>query len=1223
MAGSGTLRGPATSVALLPEGCDRGQTASSLAESVSEVPRRISDSSVEEEDLRVHASPTTPHASCCHSSSVVLVDGTLSRNGAGICRSNGDEERLRREGSVCPFDDTRRGGYKEPEGIIGAGGDRMGPSALDREPDFVVDSHRVPTRSPSGEVVEATAEGSPGPELQGLNRRERSVVSAARRDDATSLGFVGNDGPLSVGKANGGRPQFASLEHDGKTCDGHTDTRVVQDAAFAVPVLSPSPPHAPLSCRPLTPTLSSSSRTSPPPTSASLVSYIKHSLQRLEKVAGSTRKPKGLKEACCRALGAFERLVKRRERTRRLFRDADGWSKAAGISSAGRGAGADCLAELEKVGGKTGEQRNSEQAREQSGEDCSGTVKSEETIGEQRALAEGEDTKPPVAAHGQEQQKPPQGGQPDPAFTAGARAVAQPGEGDRSVTTVLSSQHGTESHSDLGVSQAAKKGTGGFVGSAPHAERQTTVQGADMKERSSFFVEMDQTEESAVEVEDLESMFEPFQLACESNNPRLQYPALEGLHRILVTNFLAPSVFLCPSSTAMSRRLSAPTECLEGETVELPRANDVAALAIPSSTVVSREETQRANCVQCPRDNQPCSTGDSSELLQTLAVSDSLRSPQIPPSSVSSSSSSLFFTTRQTDSDSSPAAQPYKQDQQLDSSPAASTKPPLIDRVAAAICKCSESADEPVVLQALRCLLTAVSSPYLELHGGALLSAVRALFEVFGNCQRSAENQRTAQAALLHTVRTVMQRYECGAVSSFPRESLLPERALRARASYCSASGAREREDPRFSRGEPWGGQGERGLAKESTPETVTGEFAEGEARNTEEVVLSTGKAKKRTRLGSAGQEEQDTAHTCAARKEHADDSVPVSGVTGEEAGSAFAGCSADQLIGDQGQAGSYKEREDELQGLQSRAIPEERPTGGGVDAVLGQRTRTVAELSVPVAVREQSGPSAPAFSCPSVTSCGFPCSLSSTPPPRHPASSSSSFASPLSQGPFQRATTRPSQSSLQLRDVLLVLQALCRLAACEDPSGSTGGGSSRFTGSGFVGSLGSLVGGGSGGSTKFGGDGGRKATKKLALELTRDMLQASGERLRSSRLFLSFLKQHLFVTLIRSVVVPSLCAVSLDIFLFLVQRHYHHLGHETAVFFSELLVRLLLSPNIPMDQREVILSSLAEFFVVTPASFTLGLFLDFDCSVEEKDVVLPLLETLCSQAVKPAKGDD
>lgn len=61
---------------------------------------------------------------------------------------------------------------------------------------------------------------------------------------------------------------------------------------------------------------------------------------------------------------------------------------------------------------------------------------------------------------------------------------------------------------------------------------------------------------------------------------------------------------------------------------------------------------------------------------------------------------------------------------------------------------------------------------------------------------------------------------------------------------------------------------------------------------------------------------------------------------------------------------------------------------------------------------------------------------------------------------------------------------------------------------------------------------------KDLSVALC-DGVQASGERLRSSRLFLSFVKQHLFVTLVRSVVVPSLCLVSLDIFLFIVQHHY------------------------------------------------------------------------------------
>ncbi|XP_026190812.1 uncharacterized protein LOC113146746, partial [Cyclospora cayetanensis] len=78
------------------------------------------------------------------------------------------------------------------------------------------------------------------------------------------------------------------------------------------------------------------------------------------------------------------------------------------------------------------------------------------------------------------------------------------------------------------------------------------------------------------------------------------------------------------------------------------------------------------------------------------------------------------------------------------------------------ICSLATAADEAVVLQVVRCLLTALTAARLPLHGGTLLEAFATLFSV---CVSSSaeENRRTAHAALLQAISGLVLRAEAAA----------------------------------------------------------------------------------------------------------------------------------------------------------------------------------------------------------------------------------------------------------------------------------------------------------------------------------------------------------------------------------------------------------------------------------------------------------------------------
>ncbi|XP_028850185.1 brefeldin A-inhibited guanine nucleotide-exchange protein 2 isoform X2 [Denticeps clupeoides] len=89
----------------------------------------------------------------------------------------------------------------------------------------------------------------------------------------------------------------------------------------------------------------------------------------------------------------------------------------------------------------------------------------------------------------------------------------------------------------------------------------------------------------------------------------------------------------------------------------------------------------------------------------------------------------------------------------------------LIDRLVETICSCFQGpqTDEGVQLQIIKALLTAVTSPHIEIHEGTVLLTVRTCYNIY-LASRNLINQTTAKATLTQMLNVIFTRMENQAV---------------------------------------------------------------------------------------------------------------------------------------------------------------------------------------------------------------------------------------------------------------------------------------------------------------------------------------------------------------------------------------------------------------------------------------------------------------------------
>uniref|UniRef100_A0A673C1X4 SEC7 domain-containing protein n=1 Tax=Sphaeramia orbicularis TaxID=375764 RepID=A0A673C1X4_9TELE len=95
----------------------------------------------------------------------------------------------------------------------------------------------------------------------------------------------------------------------------------------------------------------------------------------------------------------------------------------------------------------------------------------------------------------------------------------------------------------------------------------------------------------------------------------------------------------------------------------------------------------------------------------------------------------------------------------------------LIDRLVETICNCFQGpqTDEGVQLQIIKALLTAVTSPHIEIHEGTILLTVRTCYNIY-LASRNLINQTTAKATLTQMLNVIFTRMENQALEAQEQE---------------------------------------------------------------------------------------------------------------------------------------------------------------------------------------------------------------------------------------------------------------------------------------------------------------------------------------------------------------------------------------------------------------------------------------------------------------------
>ncbi|NWZ65422.1 BIG2 protein, partial [Acrocephalus arundinaceus] len=148
----------------------------------------------------------------------------------------------------------------------------------------------------------------------------------------------------------------------------------------------------------------------------------------------------------------------------------------------------------------------------------------------------------------------------------------------------------------------------------------------------------------------------------------------------------------------------------------------------------------------------------------------------------------------------------------------------LIDRIVETICNCFQGpqTDEGVQLQIIKALLTAVTSPYIEIHEGTILQTVRTCYNIY-LASKNLINQTTAKATLTQMLNVIFTRMENQAL----QESREAERAQKPQSPVVAGP---QSPRPGQQQHSSWGGRA--GTASTGLPngEPGHGEPGHGEA---------------------------------------------------------------------------------------------------------------------------------------------------------------------------------------------------------------------------------------------------------------------------------------------------------------------------------------------------------------------------------------------------------
>ena len=148
--------------------------------------------------------------------------------------------------------------------------------------------------------------------------------------------------------------------------------------------------------------------------------------------------------------------------------------------------------------------------------------------------------------------------------------------------------------------------------------------------------------------------------------------------------------------------------------------------------------------------------------------------------------------------------------------------------------------------------------------------------------------------------------------------------------------------------------------------------------------------------------------------------------------------------------------------------------------------------------------------------------------------------------------------------------------------------------------------------------------SKMLSLELLLSMLDQSGPCFRGSQRFITCIKQHLCMSLLKNGVssAPRVFKAALQVFVTLLLTLKADLKHELGVFFTSIFLRILESPNSTFYQKTMVLQ-LVHTICRDPQT-VLDIYVNYDCDLNQVDIFAKMLSHLTrivQAGVNPSPG--
>ncbi|KAI1892875.1 hypothetical protein AGOR_G00138030 [Albula goreensis] len=495
----------------------------------------------------------------------------------------------------------------------------------------------------------------------------------------------------------------------------------------------------------------------------------------------------------------------------------------------------------------------------------------------------------------------------------------------------------------------------------------------------------------------------------------------------------------------------------------------------------------------------------------------------------------------------------------------------LIDRLVETICNCFQGpqTDEGVQLQIIKALLTAVTSPHIEIHEGTVLLTVRTCYNIY-LASRNLINQTTAKATLTQMLNVIFTRMETQAALE-AREQEKERQRLQQQASPLPSRGS---GSPRPSC--PLDQNGSLSPAA-SLPETSTTSATPGDTPadtpgGTPSIngQAEEGRAEEDGGTQEPNQETQtvsDASEAPAVPESEPDGRVAQPAVDDQEGGADVQEGGAEVQVKVDGEKEPDPEKGPAVED-QTKPEPE-----------TGQEKEPEPEPeSEPQPHTENAHPEAAPSPGPAVTQ-----QVNGIVDDRTTESSTDILDAEAMQG----GPTTARFSHILQKDAFLVFRSLCKLSMKPLADGPPDPKSHELR------------------------------SKVVSLQLLLSVLQGAGPVFRTHEMFVNAIKQYLCVALSKNGVssVPDVFELSLAIFLTLLSHFKVHLKMQIEVFFREIFLTILETSSSSFEHKWMVIQTLTR--ICADAQCVVDIYVNYDCDLNAANI----FERLVNDLSKIAQG--